>query len=206
MFKWFWTIFSLGAPGLSILLSRHSFIYSLPRRHSWGLVTLPAPRTSADLSGKKRRPITADFHIWEVHFGPWEISRSTLLLQERSERSRERWRPYSFRTNYSVNSKEILLVATLTISLTKITSEVKFAERKSALLLNNNVWKSLLFRLSCLVPRPHFPRSQNVSGHVVHAKMWENVSARSPRIRHRNELTERDWKNAVQGLGNSLSR
>ena len=25
--------------------------------------------------------------------------------------------------------------------------------------------------------------------------------ARSPRIRHRNELTERDWENAVQGLG-----
>ena len=24
--------------------------------------------------------------------------------------------------------------------------------------------------------------------------------ARSPRIRHRNELTERDWENAVQGL------
>ena len=31
---------------------------------------IPAPRTSADLSGKKRRPITADFQIWEVHFGP----------------------------------------------------------------------------------------------------------------------------------------
>ena len=26
--------------------------------------------TKADLSGKKRRPITADFQIWEVHFGP----------------------------------------------------------------------------------------------------------------------------------------
>ena len=34
--------------------------------------------TKADLSEKKRRPITADFQIWEVHFGPWEISRLTL--------------------------------------------------------------------------------------------------------------------------------
>ena len=25
---------------------------------------------------------------------------------------------------------------------------------------------------------------------------------RSPRICHRNELTDRDWENAVQGLGN----
>ena len=44
-----------------------------------------------------------------------------------------------------------------------------------------------------------FPRGQSVSGHVVHAKMFP---ARSPRIRHRNELTERDWENAVRGLGN----
>ena len=35
-----------------------------------GSSRVPAPRTSADLSGKKRRPVTADFHIWEVHFGP----------------------------------------------------------------------------------------------------------------------------------------
>ena len=31
---------------------------------------VPAPLKSADLSGKKRRPITADFQIWEVHFRP----------------------------------------------------------------------------------------------------------------------------------------
>ena len=43
-----------------------------------GSSRVPAPRTSADLSGKKRRPITADFQIWEVHFGTWEISRFTL--------------------------------------------------------------------------------------------------------------------------------
>ena len=30
--------------------------------------------------------------------------------------------------------------------------------------------------------------------------------ARSPRIRHRNELTERDWEKAVQGLGKSKDR
>ena len=35
-------------------------------------------------------------------------------------------------------------MATLRISLKKITSEVKFAERKSALLQNNNVWKKFL--------------------------------------------------------------
>ena len=35
-----------------------------------GSSRVPAPRTSADLSGEKRKPITADFQIWEVHFGP----------------------------------------------------------------------------------------------------------------------------------------
>ena len=34
--------------------------------------------------------------------------------------------------------------ATLTISLKSITSEVKFAERKSPLLQNNKVWKKIL--------------------------------------------------------------
>jgi len=36
-------------------------------------------------------------------------------------------------------------VATLRISLKKITTEVKFAERKSALQQNNNVWKNAAF-------------------------------------------------------------
>ena len=31
---------------------------------------VPAPLMSADLSGKKRRQITVDFQIWEVHFRP----------------------------------------------------------------------------------------------------------------------------------------
>ena len=70
---------------------------------------VPSPRTCADLSGKKRRPITADCQIWEVHFGPWEISRLTLYFQKRSERSLERWRSYSFITNYSVNSQTFLV-------------------------------------------------------------------------------------------------
>ena len=43
------------------------------------------------------------------------------------------------------------------------------------------------------------PRCKSVSVHVVQAKMFP---ARSPRIRHRSELTERAWENDVQGLGN----
>ena len=39
-------------------------------------------------------------------------------------------------------------MATLRISLKKITSEVKFAERKSALLQTNNVWKKLCLLFS----------------------------------------------------------
>ena len=52
----------------------------------------------------------------------------------------------------------------------------------------------------CLVPRPHYsarPKRFGSRGPI------ENVvfPDRSPRIRYRNELTERDWENAVQGLG-----
>ena len=53
----------------------------------------------------------------------------------------------------------------------------------------------------CLVPRPHYsaqPKRFGSRGPNENVKMFPN---RSPRIRHRNELTERDWENAVQGLG-----
>ena len=52
-------------------------------------------------------------------------------------------------------------MATLRISLKKITSEVKFAERKSALLRNYNVWKKLLpFVQSYKVSPPlHHPKN-----------------------------------------------
>ena len=44
-----------------------------------GSSRVPAPLTSAESSGKKRRLISAHFQIWEVHFGPWEILRETRL-------------------------------------------------------------------------------------------------------------------------------
>ena len=54
-----------------------------------------------------------------------------------------------------------VLVATLRMSLKKITSDVKFAERKSALLQNNNVWKKILpFVHSYKVAPPlHHPKN-----------------------------------------------
>ena len=52
-------------------------------------------------------------------------------------------RPYSFRTNYSVNSQAFVLEAHKLIEK-RNTSEVKLAERKSALLQNNKVWKKIL--------------------------------------------------------------
>ena len=56
-------------------------------------------------------------------------------------------------------------MATLRISLKKITSEVKFAERKSALLQNNNVWKKILpFVQSYKVTPPlHHPKNNFMS-------------------------------------------
>ena len=67
--------------------------------------------------------------------------------------------------NYSVNSQAFVLVVTLIISLEKITSEVKFAERKSALLQNNNVWKKILpFVQSYKVtPLLHHPKNNFTS-------------------------------------------
>ena len=54
---------------------------------------------------------------------------------------------------------------------------------------------------SYLVPRPHFSSRPKHFGSRGPCENARPFPARSPRIRHRNELTESDWENAVQGLG-----
>ena len=59
--------------------------------------------------------------------------------------------------------------------------------------------------VTCLVPRPHFssrPKCFRSRDPCENVKMFP---ARSSRIRHWNELTETDWENAVQGLGNNVT-
>ena len=53
-----------------------------------------------------------------------------------------------------------------------------------------------MLTVPCLVPDLIIPRGQSVSGHVVQAS----------RLRHRSELTEEAWENAVQGLGKTVPR
>jgi len=53
----------------------------------------------------------------------------------------------------------------------------------------------------CLVPRPHFSSRPKRFGSRGPCENVRAFPTRSPRIRHRNELTERDWENAVHGLG-----
>ena len=54
---------------------------------------------------------------------------------------------------------------------------------------------------SYLVPRPHFSSRPKHFGSRGPCENARPFPARSPRIRHLNELTESDWENAVQGLG-----
>ena len=131
--------------------------------------SFPMPRTSADLSGKnvdqsqqtsRSGNCTLDlekFHAW--------------LYSSRKDQKGliKRWRRYSFRTNYSVNSQEFVLMATLRISLKKITSEVKFAERKSALLQNNYEWKIILSFVQSYKATPplHHQKNNFTSKHLI---------------------------------------
>ena len=66
--------------------------------------------------------------MWEVHFKTWEISRETSSRKD--QEGLERWRPYTFRKNYSVNLHAFVLETGPHDLIEKITSEV--AERKSA--------------------------------------------------------------------------
>ena len=68
---------------------------------------------------------------------------------------------------------------------------------KHAWTMHQRKWRSF-----CLVPRPHYPARPK---RFESRGPSENVfCARSPRIRHRSELTERAWENAVQGLAPCL--
>ena len=76
-----------------------------------------------------------------------------------------------------------------------------FSEQNNKLQHHCRTWNhspsfTLTFALS---PGLIISRCRSVSGHEVQAKMFP---ARSPRIRHRSELTERAWENDVQGIGN----
>ena len=63
-----------------------------------------------------------------------------------------------------------------------------------------------ILRISCLVPRPHYSARPKRFGSPGPSENVRPFPARSPRIRHRNELTDRDWENAVQRLGKGISR
>ena len=68
---------------------------------------------------------------------------------------------------------------------------------KHAWTMHQRKWRSF-----CLVPRPHYPARPK---RFESRGPSENVfCAHSPRIRHRSELTESAWENAVQGLAPCL--
>ena len=65
--------------------------------------------------------------------------------------------------------------------------------------------ESLVEWIAPLGARPHYSallKRFGSRGPSTNVKMF---AARSPRIRHRSELTERDWENAVQELGKDSS-
>ena len=60
----------------------------------------------------------------------------------------------------------------------------------------------------CIVPMSHYserPKHFGSRGPGENVKNVKMSPARSPRIRHRSELTERDWEKDVQGLDNLSS-
>ena len=81
---------------------------------------------------------------------------------------------------------------------------ISMAKSPGAGYQTNQVNEAMSCYLLCLVPRPHFSSWPERFGSRGPCENVRAFPALSPRIRHRNELTERDWENAVQGLGNYL--
>ena len=127
-----------------------------------GSSRVPAPLTSADLRGKNVDQSQQTFRSGKCtldleKFRAWLSSRKDQksLMQGEDLTVLEQTTQLTHKRSYS----------RLTISLKKITSEVKFAERKSALLQNNNVWKKILpFVQSYKVtPLLHHPKNNFMS-------------------------------------------
>ena len=55
------------------------------------------------------------------------------------------------------------------------------------------------------VPRPHYSARPIRLGSRAPSEEVMAFPARSPRIRHRSELTEKAWENAVQGLSKEVN-
>ena len=83
-----------------------------------------------------------------------------------------------------------------------------FCLLKAAILITKTIhelWKEVINRAAvvlygglCLVPRPHYYTRPMRFG----SRGPRKSPGRSSRIRHRNALTKRAWKDAVRGLGN----
>ena len=120
------------------------------------------------MSRKKCRPITAHFQIWKGAL--WTL-RNFAQDSRKDQKGVMKGEDLTlFRTDYSVNSHAFVIEATLTILLKKITSQITFAERKSALLQNNKLRKKILpfVQLQCTIPPlPHQKNTFMSSWHLI---------------------------------------
>ena len=137
-----------------------------------GSSRVPAPQTSAASSGKKRRPITADF---QFHHGKCSLDLDekfrARLSSKKDQKGIARWRPYSFRTNYSVNSHAFVLETALTISLKKLLRRFNLLNG-SRLLRSNKVRKKILPFVQLQRTTPPLPHPQNnlmSKWHLIHS-------------------------------------
>ena len=99
-----------------------------------------------------------------------------------------------------INNFEISLVVFIPNITTNHAITYTNNDRERAVKKNNNKRS-----LTCLVPKRHYFARPNRFGSRGPSENVRPFPTRLLRIRHRSELTERDWENAVQGLGKSLT-
>ena len=134
-----------------------------------GSSCVPASQTSAASSGKKRRPITADFQIRHgkctLHLDEKFLER---LSSKKDQKALARWRPYSL--NYSVNSHAFVVETALTISLKKLLRRFNLLNG-SRPLQSNKVRKKILpfVQLQRTTPPLLHPQNNLMSKwHLIH--------------------------------------
>ena len=122
---------------------------------------VPAPQTSAESSVKN---VDQSQHTSRSGKCTLDLENFRARLSSRiDQKDPERWRPYTFRTNYSINSHAFVLETALTISLKNLPYRFNFLKGSRLYYKTIKCEKKILPFVQLQRTTPPLPRPQNTS-------------------------------------------
>ena len=142
---------------------------------------VPAPQTSAESSVKN---VDQSQHTSRSGKCTLDLENFRARLSSRiDQKDPERWRPYTFRTNYSINSHAFVLETALTISLKNLPYRFNFLNGSRLYYKTIKCEKKILPFVQLQRTTPPLPHPQNTSmskWHLVQPLQRETHTKRQP--------------------------